>query len=381
MEFRKLGITGGSSFTITLPKKWADFHHLRGGSDLEFHIHDNGDLVLNPLYERDTRRIQSKGGTSLVVTLPKQWINDHKLSKGDEIALISQENGQLILNCEVDTVRESMNKNFEISKDDNPEILFRKLIASYVMGFASITISCAESIPSPIRDVAQKFTKMVIGMVMEVEDNVLTIRETINISDFGFEKGIKDMERQAKSMINDIFVTLSDKDPSPLTQIIDRDESINARHRLIRRQMNRIIQKSHIPIYSKIKISDLKQNFLLSQNIERIGDNSVRIASILLDDFTLSVHPNELKRLRTLWDLILSNLSKGIRAWQTRDMKLANSCINKFDEYFHKNRILFETKNTCDSPVTYYLILELLRKSAMLAANISEIVIDHIITN
>ncbi|MHA1275965.1 MAG: AbrB/MazE/SpoVT family DNA-binding domain-containing protein [Candidatus Helarchaeota archaeon] len=44
-----------------------------------------------------TRKIQSTASGSFFVTLPKDWIQDFKLNKGDEIIISSGEDGKLRL--------------------------------------------------------------------------------------------------------------------------------------------------------------------------------------------------------------------------------------------------------------------------------------------
>ncbi|MDO8491232.1 MAG: AbrB/MazE/SpoVT family DNA-binding domain-containing protein [Dehalococcoidia bacterium] len=44
---RTIGVVGGSSLMITLPKAWLKFHHLAAGDKVE--VVSNGRLVIRPI--------------------------------------------------------------------------------------------------------------------------------------------------------------------------------------------------------------------------------------------------------------------------------------------------------------------------------------------
>ncbi|MFB6174144.1 MAG: AbrB/MazE/SpoVT family DNA-binding domain-containing protein, partial [Halobacteriales archaeon] len=47
METRKVQVTGGSTYTVSIPKQWANDHGVEGGSTVAFYL-ENDALVLTP---------------------------------------------------------------------------------------------------------------------------------------------------------------------------------------------------------------------------------------------------------------------------------------------------------------------------------------------
>ncbi len=50
IEERTIGVVGGSSFMVTLPKGWLRYHGLRAGDKVT--VTTNGELVIRPIKRR-----------------------------------------------------------------------------------------------------------------------------------------------------------------------------------------------------------------------------------------------------------------------------------------------------------------------------------------
>jgi len=58
----------------------------------------------------EIRRVQMTGGSSYVVTLPKEWISEMRIKKNDPVGLIVQPDGTLIVSKKQRTNRSSVLK-------------------------------------------------------------------------------------------------------------------------------------------------------------------------------------------------------------------------------------------------------------------------------
>ena len=89
----------------------------------------------------ETRKIQFTGGSSYIVSLPKKWIQDLKLKQGDLVVIARQ--GHSILQIAPISKRvskEQREATIEVTKDNSPYFLARKLISLYFLGFNIIKI-------------------------------------------------------------------------------------------------------------------------------------------------------------------------------------------------------------------------------------------------
>src|SRR5919205_836209 len=89
----------------------------------------------------ETRKLQYTGGSSYIVSLPKKWIQDLGLKQGDHVVILRQSNSTLqIAPASQRLAKEQKEATIEVAKDNNPYFIARKLIALYFLGFNIINI-------------------------------------------------------------------------------------------------------------------------------------------------------------------------------------------------------------------------------------------------
>ena len=83
----------------------------------------------------DIRRVQMTGGSSFIVTLPKEWASSVGLKKNDPLRLSAQSDGSIII-----TTADSENssaydtKVINVSGHTDPDMIFRMLVGAYMSG-------------------------------------------------------------------------------------------------------------------------------------------------------------------------------------------------------------------------------------------------------
>ena len=89
----------------------------------------------------ETRKIQYTGGSSYIISLPKKWIRDLGLRQGDHMLIVRQRNHLLqITPASKKISKEHKEATIEATKDNNPYYPARKLISLYFLGFNVINV-------------------------------------------------------------------------------------------------------------------------------------------------------------------------------------------------------------------------------------------------
>ena len=86
----------------------------------------------------EIRKIQVTGGSSYVLTLPKEWIKSLKIQKNDQVGLLTQSDGTLLVTPKIDRELTQKIKKFDVSNVINQDFLLRRLIGAYISGYNSI---------------------------------------------------------------------------------------------------------------------------------------------------------------------------------------------------------------------------------------------------
>ena len=137
----------------------------------------------------ETRKVQQTGGSSFIISLPKQWIRKHGVEKNDLLGILSQPDGNLLITPKIESRISSSRKKIDIDEIIDSNFLFRLLIGTYIMGYSEIQISSSKKIDSLIRDTIINFTQIVIGPeIIEETNNQIILKDLLNPKEMPFEK-------------------------------------------------------------------------------------------------------------------------------------------------------------------------------------------------
>ena len=234
----------------------------------------------------EIRKVQVTGGSSYIITLPKTWVKSYGINKNSTLGVIAQEDGSLLISPNITEEPISKEKSFDVDKIEDPTFLIRNLIGAYIAGYTLIRIKSGDKVPPFIRTGVRKFTQMTIGQeVVEETNNCILIKDLINPSEMPFNNTIKRMHIIVRSMHEDAITALRNKDKALAQDVVSRDNDVDRLHWLVARQHNMVSRD--VKLAKKMgTYGTIVNYFLISKILERIGDHAVRIANnvfILID--------------------------------------------------------------------------------------------------
>lgn len=134
------------------------------------------------------------GGSSYVLTLPKEWIHSLNIKKNDPLGIIAQGNGDLIVTGNITETVVQREKVFAVENREEPEFFFRCLVGAYIAGYNCIEIRSKDRLSPHIRKTIREFTDQVIGLEpVEEEDTRILLRDLFNPLEMPFENSLKRM--------------------------------------------------------------------------------------------------------------------------------------------------------------------------------------------
>ncbi len=230
----------------------------------------------------DIRKIQITGGSSFVISLPKEWVKQQNLHKNDSVGLITQTNGTLILTPNLDFNNTPRATDFLIEDYPDSEMFLRSLIGAYIMGSTTIRITSKNRIPEKVRSVVRVFTQMTIGQeVAEETDKVIILSDILNPAVMPFEKSVKRMYIIVKAMHEDAMSALETKDRELANDVLSRDTDVDRLHWLIHRQFSLIITTPSLVRKMNVEPITAASYYQISRIIERVGDHAETISKQL----------------------------------------------------------------------------------------------------
>ena len=329
----------------------------------------------------EIRKVQVTGGSSYVITLPKEWVKSVNIKKNDPLGLIAQPDGTLLITPKTTGEPVHRTKEFSVDTIDDPEYLFRLLVGAYIMGYTIIVVKSAERIPPFVAECVTKFTQTAVGPeIIEETMKSITIKDLLNPSEMPFDKTIRRMHIILKTMHEDAITALKTKDKKMAEDVITRDNNVDRLQWLVARQSNVVLRDVTLAKKMGVTQEEATYYFLISRIMERIGDHAVRIAENVL--FLIDTETAEVAELIDSDSVqALEIFANSMKAWTRKDIGAANKNIEEIERLISRceeiNNSALDIKGRSSISVSY--IAESIKRTGEYASDIAELVINQLV--
>jgi len=330
----------------------------------------------------EIRRVQFTGGSSYIITLPKEWVDAQKIKKNDPLGIELQVDGTLLITKTIEQEPLQRKKEFSVDRVTEPAYLFRLLIGAYISGITTITITSKERFPPFVRVVVRDFTRMTIGQeVVEENDSMIILKDLLNPSEMPFANSIKRMFVIVKAMHKDAITAIRTGNSSLAADVTARDNDVDRLHWLIARQTHMIL--SNVALSKKMGVSPgmAVHYFVISRIIERIGDHAERIVNNANVILKREIDPSIISMISKASEISVSIFDRSIISFFNNDMKKAHQTIESvqaLEAICEEINNLVLQQETSDAIALGY-ITESVRRAGEYAADISENVINYLV--
>jgi phosphate uptake regulator len=330
----------------------------------------------------EIRRVQITGGSSYIITLPKDWIKSRNIKKNDPLAIHIQSDGTLLLSPKIIQEPQQKIKEFDINRISKPIYLLQLLIGAYIAGFSSIKITSPSRMSTSVRNVIRSFIQLAIGPeVIEETETMVLLKDLHNPIEMPIDRTIKRMHIIVKGMNEDVMRALQTNDSLIADDVRSRDDDVDRLHWLVARQYNILLQNANLAEKMNITIGMASTGFLISRIIERIGDHVVRIAQNVPNLIGDNLDRKIIDKICTASSLSLDIFNKSISSFFKKDIKSSNETM-EFVETLESlceeiNTLALQQKGIVAVSIGY--IVESIRRIGEYAEDISENVINYLV--
>lgn len=330
----------------------------------------------------EIRKVQVTGGSSYVITLPKEWVQSQKIVKNEPLGLIVQSDGTLLVTKEIHEKTISRVKKIDVTTISDPKFLFRLLIGIYISGFTTIEIFSKTRLPPSIGLIVRDFTQMTIGPeIVEETDTRIVLKDLLNPMEMPFDNTIKRMYVIVKNMHVDVMNATETRNKKLIDEIISRDSDVDRLHWLIARQSNITLKNPELGRRMGVNPHMIMNSLIISRIIERIGDHAVRWAESTGSIIDRELDERILSRMKDASRLALSIFDKSITAFYKADIRESHQNIEQVSRLEvlcgELNRFAMEEEPEVAVAVRY--ITESIRRSGEYAGDISETVMNYLV--
>jgi len=326
------------------------------------------------------RRIQKTGGSTFIISLPKNWVVSRGLGAGDTLFFTPRADGSLTVFAESGGSAETERRIVEVSNDTEIEHLFRRLIAEYIAGYPLLEIRTAGRMSAPTREVIRNFAQRMIGPeILEETAESVVLQDVVGQNPLPIPSVIRRMHQMVRAMQADAMAAFRAGDAAIARDVIERDWEVDRLHWFLGKQVTSALRDARILVSLDLTLPECSTYLLASRVLERIADHAVRIAetvTILGKERTPERIIAELDRMAAA---AAAALSDALDSLDSRDIDKANAVIDAANRITReRDHVLHElTSKRGRLAVGLAYVLESLERSAFYASDLAEIAINR----
>ena len=238
-----------------------------------------------------TRRLQ-KIGSSMLVSLPKEWIDANNLNKSNQVEIETNQN-----NLSIRTqLSKRPSKEVEISYPlSEGEGIVPTITGAYLLGFDIIKIVGKSSISINDRESVRGSMRKLVGLEIIDEDATnISIQFLLDETSINPQNILKRMSSIALGMFNDVVLSIKNGDKTNLETIANRDAEINRQYFLLVRLIRSTIMDTRLAGIFNLENIDILDYRIAANTLEIAGDTVVELSKSLIKSNLSKV---ELKKL------------------------------------------------------------------------------------
>jgi phosphate uptake regulator len=329
----------------------------------------------------EIRKVQVTGGNSFIVSLPKVWVNQVGLRPKDAVAIMTQSDDSLLIIPSRDLRSAQRSEaTVELPKDADLDSGLRLFIAHYLAGYEVIRLVFGKLDPAVRSAIRDGIRKKLIGVEIIEESSTQVLTQCLSgYVDLPLKKALERMSVIAAGMVADATDVLEKGDRGLADEVIRRDDEVDRFYHFILRQLNIAVRDRSV--INEIGLSSARDCLgyrLAAKSVERIGDHATSIAEQASG--VIGVPESWSKKIRELALPSVKAFESSISALVRLDTGLANSTISDTIELVRTEQRLsgemLAPRMSATQVASMKLILESVRRVAEYATDISEIVLD-----
>jgi phosphate uptake regulator len=331
----------------------------------------------------EQRKLQVTGGSTFILSLPKDWATRNELRKGSSMIVREEDDGSLSIAPASFSKKEKQDEAYiRASLSDNPDAIMRTAISAYLDGFNILHIRAQgqKVLSSKLRNHLKTFARhYLVGTEIVVDTPTdLTLQVLLNYPELTVQNALSRMSIIASSMHKEAISSLKKLDYTSAKSVIETDREVNRFGLYIVRLLKMAV--SNPRIVKEIGLNSQKDCLgyrLIGKAVERTADHATKIAenTLLLKEPMSQELSEKMDQLSSLANSMFEN---SMEALFRHDFNLAESVIEKISQVhkLEKETVLFSQNARIEEIVNLRLVIESVRRTAEYASDISEVVLN-----
>jgi len=324
------------------------------------------------------RKIVKSGNTSYVVSIPREWVKERGIKKGDLVFIQEDGDKNLIISPkEIKSLQEP--KEVSINIDNmSSETLIRSIVSYYVNGYSTVEF-VGKTVKDQTDRIKEKVEQLIAFEIMEYTPTKILIKDYLKIEDISFESVVRRMDFMIRAIMKEIdsaiIVLNSHKNSEDslknlITNAYQMDRNINRLNLLAAKIIRVAFDNTQVAQKLHLKPIELLVLHIITTTLENLADNLKNLAKEIDKDIPKA----ELKYVIKTYNAMMQNYEQVMKAYFTLDKKLSHE-VSDFKHIIRESNEQFLNKKRDASTVR---IIERIQAVESFIGIISRTIIDII---
>lgn len=273
----------------------------------------------------DQRKVQLTGGGTYFVTLPKRWATRLGIERGSTISLVENSTGSLLL------VPQTLVQENRVSlslADHDCLWIERAIISCYITGFDVIEANGSRIAPEQRRAVRRAAQSLVGLEIMDETQERIVLHCLVSMRDFAADVTLKRIFAITQAMLCDAVSAFIARDITLAGDVIERDTEADRLTRVMSRELGLLLRD--LLLEEEIGMSRIRfhEYHGAARVLERIGDHAVKI-SRTVPTITAALPQQAIEGIDALSATAVATVEQSVQAFLNTDLLLANQALSE----------------------------------------------------
>lgn len=290
---------------------------------------------------RYARRLQ-KIGSSILISLPSQWVKSNNLKKGSIVPVdINRDNSISIFPSE-DAADETKEVTIPYSAAAM-DTLVNQVYGAYLLGYDMIRIKASSQISFEDADRVKKAMRKLVGLEIVDEDGFhISAQFLLDANTLDAEKILRRMSAIVAGMYRDLLEAIRSKENSIRRVITGRDDEVDRQYFLLVRLIRSAMMDQKLAGKLNLSNIDILDYRIAANLLESAGDYIVDLAGTMQDLSRIKI----VDEIAEAGALVEKMQEKSVAAFVNKNRAESNTVVKTYERF---NEIIGSIKGSAES--------------------------------
>jgi phosphate uptake regulator len=326
----------------------------------------------------------SLGRSSMVISLPKNWMRLNELKKGDVVSFAIQRDRSLVVYPCAEKKATPKEITLRIGEKEDETLITQKIIGPFLNGYSGVTLISEKIFSIPQRKAIRNIAGRLYMRIMESNSQGVYLQTLSDESKASLEQAIQRMHLISHSMCEDACTALKNRDVALAKSVFSLDDDVDHFCFFLIRLLRNAAQNAVLANELRIDPLDCMDHQTLVYRIEHAADYTADIARhiIMLDGTQQKIPDVVLDLLVTAGTEAVDLYVKAVNAFFSKDVPFSVEImknqhkIERLDQEIAAKAFTGKQKNA-QLVCAICSIRDNIKRIADCAANIAEIAVNR----